>query len=74
MGLEGWFPNLDLQGKQTFAWLTLALEISPDGFRFTSLGPYTAFMGVDTIRITNSGTKSLFIDAVIGYGAPEGQS
>jgi hypothetical protein len=25
-------------------------------------------MGVDMIRITNLGTKSLFVDAVIGYG------
>jgi len=25
-------------------------------------------MAVNTVRITNPGTKSLFVDAVIGYG------
>jgi hypothetical protein len=60
-GLEGWFPMQDTQDKQHYAWIPLGLSVS--GF---CVWP-TYDMGVDMIRITNIGTKSLFVDAVIGY-------
>ena len=44
------------------------------GFSFgpgqPGLSPYGG-TGVDRIRITNAGAKSLFVDAVIGYGFKE---
>jgi len=60
-GLEGWLPMQDTQNKQHYAWIPLGLSVS--GF---CLWPIYN-MGVDMIRITNIGTKSLFVDAVIGY-------
>jgi hypothetical protein len=60
--LEGWFTTQDTQDKQHSAWVPLAA--SSTGFCFWPL--YSA--GANMIRITNLGTKSLFVDAVIGYG------
>jgi hypothetical protein len=66
--LEGWFPILDTQGKQHYDWIPLGVS----GTGFCLLPPPTysfeGSAGVDMIRITNPGTKSLFVDAVIGYG------
>jgi hypothetical protein len=67
---EGWFPMQDTQGKQDYDWIPLGL--SATGF-FISPPPLPIYSpegsaGVDMIRITNPGTKSLFVDAVIGYG------
>ncbi len=67
--LEGWFPMRDTQGKQYYEWMPLA--ISGTGFLIFSSPELTdsseGRSGVDMIRITNHGTKSLFVDAVIGY-------
>ena len=70
IGLEGWFPMQNTQGKQDYDWIPL--ELSTTGF-FISPPPLPIYSpegsaGVDMIRITNPGTKSLFVDAVIGYG------
>jgi len=59
--LEGWFPVQDKLDKQNYGWITLVL--SATGFSFWP----SYDMGVDMIRIVNIGTKSLFVDAVIGY-------
>jgi len=74
-GLEGWFKVQDtLDKQQNYAWMIIHGDPwTPGGFRF--LPPYSFeggtasdSTGVDMIRITNPGTKSLFVDAVIGYG------
>jgi hypothetical protein len=59
--LEGWFTTRDAQGKQYSAWVPLAVSLT--GF---CIWPISS-AGVNTIRITNRGIKSLFVDAVIGY-------
>jgi len=69
-GLEGWFQIQDTPDKQqNYAWMIIHGDPwTPGGFRF--LPTYYSFdgsTGVDMIRITNIGTKSLFVDAVIGY-------
>jgi hypothetical protein len=61
-GLEGWLPMKNTQGKQHYVWMPLGL--SATGFCIWLEGS----AGVDMIRITNPGNKSLFVDAVIGYG------
>jgi hypothetical protein len=66
--LEGWLPMQDTQGKQHCAWIPLGLSVS--GFclpLIDSLLPFEISGGTDMISITNPGTKSLFLDAVIGY-------
>jgi len=60
--LEGWFPMKNTQGKQHYVWIPLGL--SATGFCVWFEGS----AGVDMIRMINPGTKSLFVDAVIGYG------
>ena len=60
-GLEGWLPMKNTQGKQHFTWKPLGLSVT--GFWFWLEGSE----GVDMIRMTNSGTKSLFVDAVVGF-------
>ena len=66
-GLEGWFPMLDTQGKQCYDWLPLAVSMS--GFCLFPPPTYSfeRNTGVDMIRIINPGSKSLFVDAVVGY-------
>jgi len=65
IGLEGWSPWQDTQGKQHHAWIPLGL--SATGFSLPLIYSFEGSAGVDMIRITNPGTKSLFVDAVIGY-------
>lgn len=60
--LQGWFPIQNMQGKQDYLWIPLGLSVS--GFCVWLEGS----AGVDMIRITNFGNKSLFVDAVIGFG------
>jgi hypothetical protein len=61
-GLEGWLPMKNTRGKQHYVWIPLGL--SATGFCvWLESSP-----GVDMIRMTNPDTKSLFVDAVIGYG------
>jgi len=69
-GLEGRFAWQDTQGEQRHEWIPLGPTatgfcISPPPLAIYSLKDS---VGVDMIRITNPGTKSLFVDAVIGYG------
>lgn len=66
-GLEGWLPIQDALGKRGYGWIPLAVGESPGGFRFSPVEPYAGSPGLDMIRIINGGTKSLFVDAVIGY-------
>ncbi len=60
--LEGWFLKQTTQCKPHYVWRPLVLSSS--GFCVW----LECKAGVDMIRIANSGTKSLFVDAVIGYG------
>jgi len=69
-GLEGRFTWQDTQGEQHHEWIPLGLTatgfcISPP---LLAIYSFEDGGGVDMIRITNPGTKSLFVDAVIGYG------
>jgi len=68
-GLEGRFMWQDTQGEQRHEWIPLGPTatgfcISPPPLAIYS---FKDSAGVDMIRITNPGTKSLFVDAVIGY-------
>jgi len=68
-GLEGRFTWQDTQGEQRHEWIPLGPTatgfcISPPPLATCS---FKDSAGVDMIRITNPGTKSLFVDAVIGY-------
>jgi len=67
-GLEGWFPMQDNQGKQHYDWIPLGPSATGFCLFPPPTYPFEGKAGVDMIRITNAGTKSLFIDAVIGYG------
>jgi len=69
VSLEGRFEWQDTQGKQRYDWIALGLSVS--GFclpLIDSLCPFNISAGTDMIRITNIGIKSLFVDAVVGYG------
>jgi len=63
--LEGWLPMQDTQDKQHYAWTPLGLSVS--GFCLPLIYSFEDSAGVDLVRIANTGTKSLFVDAVIGY-------
>jgi hypothetical protein len=70
-GLEGWFRIQDTQDeRQNYQWMIIQRESSN---RFTFISGQGYFYewwgntGVNMIRITNFGTKSLFVDAAIGY-------
>ena len=68
-GLEGRFMWEDAQGNEHHDWILLV--ITATGFCVSS-PPLEAYYsedstGVNIVRITNPGTKSLFVDAVIGY-------
>jgi hypothetical protein len=75
-GLEGWFHVQDTQDeRQDYAWITfwsgryIPPGMWPGGFSFGPGQPGLSLyggLGVDKIRITNGGAKSLFVDAVIG--------
>ena len=69
-GLVGRFTWQDTQSDQRHEWIPLGPTatgfcISPPPLAINS---FKDSAGVDMIRITNPGTKSLFVDAVIGYG------
>jgi hypothetical protein len=76
-GLEGFFHVQDTQDeRQDFAWIPFwsGRVILPGmwlgGFSFGPGSPGLSLyggLGVDKIRISNAGTKSLFVEAVIGY-------
>jgi len=70
-GLEGFFHIQDTQDeRQNYAWIIIHRDpLMPNRFLFFP-GSYIWYSdtGVNMIRITNVGTKTLFVDAVIGYG------
>ena len=68
IGLEVWSPWQDTEGKCHYAWVPAGL--SATGFSVLvsdiSSPSFKGNTGANTVRITNLGTKSLFVDAVIG--------
>jgi hypothetical protein len=76
-GLEGLFHVQDTQDeRQDYAWIIfwsgkyIPPGMWPGGFSFGSGQPGLSFyggLGVEKIRITNAGAKSLFVNAVIGF-------
>ncbi|MGA2363771.1 MAG: hypothetical protein ABSG73_15120 [Candidatus Aminicenantales bacterium] len=73
--LELWSPWQAREGKYYCGWVAVGLSakgfsIPIDlGLYYDSKGitpPFIGNTGVNTVRITNLGTKSLFVDAVIG--------
>ena len=69
-GLEGRFTWQDTQGEQRHEWIRLGPTMT--GFCISpppsAICSFKDNSGVDFVRITNPGSKSLFVDAVIGYG------
>jgi hypothetical protein len=70
-GLEGRVHMQDTQvEQQEYAWMIINREPS-NRFDFITVNPSGmggyGHMTANMIRITNIGTKSLFVDAVIGY-------
>jgi len=69
LGLEGRFMWQDVQGNEHHDWILLAVTLT--GFCVSppplEARPSESSTGVDIVRITNAGTRSLFVDAVIGY-------
>jgi len=71
-GLEGWVQMQETRDEQQdYAWMIIQREPS-NRFNFLTFDPNSGMggswgMAVSTVRITNVGTKSLFVDAVIGY-------
>jgi hypothetical protein len=74
-GLAGWFALVNEEGKQQHGWMRLGL--STTGFWLPPIGSIPLCdtgAGTDMIKISNTGTESLFVDAVIGYvREPEGR-
>ena len=68
-GLEGRFTWQDAQGEEQHEWIPLAPTVTGFCVFPPPMATYSLedSAGVDIIRITNPGTKSLSIDAVIGY-------
>jgi hypothetical protein len=81
--LECWSPWQDTEGKQHHDWMPALLSAA--GFSipvidwglisycFDSSTSFKGNTGVNMIRITNPGTESLFVDAVIGYDREAGR-
>ena len=60
--LEGWIPVRDLQGNKRYDWIPIGmLAVSDHGWP-------EGVVRTDKIRITNTGTESLYVDAIIGLG------
>jgi hypothetical protein len=67
-GLAGWFLTETTDAGPQYAWMPLAKGRSPSSFRITTLVPGEGSAGIDMIRIMNDDSKSIFVDAVAGYG------
>jgi hypothetical protein len=67
-GLEGWFRIQETQDeRQNYTWMIIQRESCNRFLFFPESYIWWGNTGVNMIRITNLGTKSLFVDAVIGY-------
>jgi hypothetical protein len=68
-GLEGWFHIQATQDeRRNYAWMIIQRESCNRFLFFPESYIWWGNTGVNMIRITNFGTKSLLVDAVIGYG------
>jgi hypothetical protein len=70
-GLEGWFLAGRSDETAERAWMPLVAGMSPGGFRLSTRSferTPEGSPGISLIRISNNGTKTLFLDAVTGYG------
>ena len=70
-GLEGLFLAGEGQDAPERAWMPLVAGMSPGGFRLSSESlerTPEGSPGVKVLRISNNGAKTLFLDAVVGYG------
>jgi hypothetical protein len=66
-GLAGLF-RMNEEGES--AWQPLAPGGTPGGFKFGLLR-FVVAPSTDTIKIANDDTRSVFVDAVVGYGRGE---
>jgi hypothetical protein len=67
-GLEDWFRIQETQDeRQNYTWMIIQRESCNRFLFFPESYIWWGNTGVNMIRITNLGTKSLFVDAVIGY-------
>jgi hypothetical protein len=68
-GLEGRFTWHDAQGEEHHEWIRLGPTATGFCIPPPPLEAYSSedSSGVDMVRITNTGTEPLFVDAVIGY-------
>jgi len=58
--LEGWIPIRDAQSEESFDWIPIRMP-SPSYHGWPE-----GTVRINKIRITNAGTESVFMDAVIG--------
>lgn len=71
-GLEGWFRIQETQDeRQNYTWIIIQRESCNRFLFFPESYIWWGNTGMNMIRITSVGTKSLFVDAVIGYGMEE---
>ncbi len=62
--LEGWIPIRDLRGDKRHDWVSIGMGSPPNpGWPGWPEGT----VRTHKIRITNTGTESLFVDAIIGW-------
>ncbi|MDH7514047.1 MAG: hypothetical protein QHH14_13960 [Clostridiales bacterium] len=67
-GLEGWFRIQETKDeRQNYGWILIQREFCNRFLFFPESYIWFGNTGVNVIRISNVGTKSLFVDAVIGY-------
>ncbi|MHA1280401.1 MAG: hypothetical protein ACTSQ8_24790 [Candidatus Helarchaeota archaeon] len=67
--LEGWFNIQEKQNQaENYAWMIIQRESINRFLFFPESYIWWGDTGVNRIRITNLGTESLLLDAVIGYG------
>lgn len=67
--LEGLFAWQDIQDRQQSAWIPMGLWGGGFGlFPHVVSDSFDPKAGMNMIKISNVGTESLFVDAVIGFG------
>jgi hypothetical protein len=61
--LEGWIPIRNARGDESYAWI----PIGASSARYYDYGAWLkGIERTEKIRITNTGTEPLFVDAIIG--------